>query len=160
LDVSFAFWTIFNIGSHPCFSSSCRYWSHAGKHFGISTAGKWWGTITKEQMKSYFATNEKEYERILREDFVSEEFGDRRQEIVFIGAKINEVEITKALNDCLCDDNDLETYRQQLRNFEESTFTTIAKPMKAVSQDGVGGPSLFDEGSLDHMDSGANIRGD
>ena len=27
------------------------YWSHAGKHFGISTAGKWWGSVSKEQMK-------------------------------------------------------------------------------------------------------------
>jgi len=140
--------------------NTAMYWSHAGKHFGISTAGKWWGTITKEQMKAYFATNENEYERILREDFVSEEFGDRRQEIVFIGAKIDEDAITKALNDCLCDDSDLETYRQQLRNFEESTYTTKAKPIQPVSPDSAGGPSLFDEGSLDHMDSGANIRGD
>jgi G3E family GTPase len=95
--------------------NTAMYWSHAGKHFGISTAGKWWGSISKEEMKSFFGNNMKEYERILQEDFVSEEFGDRRQEIVFIGVNIDEEEITKALDDCLCSDEEMEVYRQQLR---------------------------------------------
>jgi len=56
---------------------TAMYWSHAGKHFGVSTAGKWWGSISKDNMKLFFANNEKEYERILAQDFVSEEFGDR-----------------------------------------------------------------------------------
>jgi G3E family GTPase len=58
---------------------TAMYWSHAGKHFGISSAGKWWGTIPREQIKDYFPTDEKEYSRIMTEDFVSDEWGDRRQ---------------------------------------------------------------------------------
>jgi G3E family GTPase len=148
--------------------NTAMYWSHAGKHFGISTAGKWWGTLNKEQMKLYFASNQKEYDRIIREDFVSEEFGDRRQEIVFIGANISEEDITKALDDCLCTDEEMESYRQQLRNFEETTFNSrivpggvsLENPIKAVSPDtSEGGPSLFDMGGVDHMDD-VNIRGD
>lgn len=69
-------------------------------------------------MKSYFINNEKEYERILKDDFVSEEFGDRRQEIVFIGANIDETEITEALDKCLCTDEELEEYRAQAKEFE------------------------------------------
>merc|ERR1712238_35741 len=34
--------------------NTAMFWSHAGKHFGISTAGSWWGSITKEKMKSFF----------------------------------------------------------------------------------------------------------
>lgn len=100
--------------------NTAMYWSHAGKHFGISTAGKWWGSNTKEQMKSYFGNNMKEYDRILQEDFVTEEFGDRRQEIVFIGVNINEEEITKALDECLCSDEEMEVYRQQVRSVIET----------------------------------------
>jgi hypothetical protein len=52
------------------------------------------------------------------------------------------------------------TYRQQVRNFEETTFNAVAKPIKPVSPDEIDGPSLFDVGGTDHMDEGANIRGD
>jgi len=122
------------------------YWSHAGKHFGVSTAGKWWGALTKEHLKGYFTTNMKEYQRILDEDFVSDEFGDRRQEIVFIGVKMDEEEITKELDECLLSDEEMTLYRMNLRNFEQTTFNVSAKE---------GGPSLFDVGGTDHMDQGA-----
>jgi len=96
---------------------TAMYWSHAGKHFGITTAGKWWGSINKEQMKDFFTTNMNEYERILREDFVSEEWGDRRQELVFIGIGIDQEAITKELNDCLLNEDELDLYQQELKGF-------------------------------------------
>jgi G3E family GTPase len=114
-------------------------WSHAGRHFGISSAGKWWGTVSRDQMKKYF-TDEAEYERILREDFQTEEWGDRRQELVFIGTNLEEDAITKALNDCLCTDKEMDRYRQKLRNYMDTTLTAA----KA---------SLFDVVSNDHIDS-------
>lgn len=95
--------------------STAMYWSHAGKQFGISTAGQWWGTLSKDQMKEYFINNVKEFNRIIEEDFVTEEFGDRRQEIVFIGA-VREEEIVSALDGCLCNDKEMEIYRDELLN--------------------------------------------
>jgi G3E family GTPase len=112
-------------------------WSHAGRHFGISSAGKWWGTVSRDQMKKYF-TDEAEYERILREDFITEEWGDRRQELVFIGTNLDEDAITKALNDCLCTDKEMERYRQKLRNYMDTTLAAKA--------------SLFDIVGNDHID--------
>jgi len=91
------------------------YWSHAGKHFSVAMSGKWWDTISKDEMKTYFTDNTKEYDRIIKEDFVTEEFGDRRQEIVFIGASIDQEEITKALNDCLATDKEMERYRKEVK---------------------------------------------
>jgi len=56
----------------------------------------------------------KEYERILAEDWASEEFGDRRQELVFIGVNLNEGEICGTLNDCLLTDEEMDEYRERL----------------------------------------------
>ena len=91
-------------------------------------------------MKKYFLDNVEEFERIKREDFVSDEFGDRRQEIVFIGMGLQEAEIRAALDECLCTDEEMQRYRQQLQNYMDTTLATVASP------------SLFDVGSIDHMD--------
>jgi G3E family GTPase len=122
--------------------NTAMFWSHAGKHFGVTTAGKWWGTIKKEQMKGLFTKNMKEYERIIEEDFVSEEFGDRRQEIVFIGANINATEITEALDECLCTDEEMEAYREDLAEFQKPATTARARPNRTFQA--VGPPE--DEG--------------
>ena len=118
---------------------TANYWSHAGKHFSITSAGKWWGSIPKARMKEMLSKNEKECDRILSEDFVSDEFGDRRQEIVFIGTNLNEDDITKQLNECLLTPEELETYRYKLRNYLDTIMTTSAK-------------GLFDVGGYDNTD--------
>ena len=116
---------------------TAMYWSHAGKHFGITTAGKWWGTLSRDQMKNYF-TDEKEYNRIIAEDFVSEEFGDRRQELVFIGTGMNEQDICDSLDYCLCSDDEMKQYRQKQQNWEMNIMNTRG--------------SLLEPGSLDQFD--------
>lgn len=93
------------------------YWSHAGKHFGFTVAGKWWATVEPSRLREYFRKDPSEYERILREDFVSKQWGDRRQELVFIGAGIDEEKITKALDACLVGEKGMERYTEHLNNF-------------------------------------------
>lgn len=92
-------------------------------------------------MKSYFANNMNEYERIMKEDWISEEWGDRRQELVFIGSKLDEAEIRAALDACLCTEEEMDMYRMQLQNYLNAAFTGAAS-----------GPSLFDVGSVGHVD--------
>jgi len=122
---------------------TAMYWSHAGRHFGVSAAGKWWGSMPDGKMRKYFVDNQAEYERIQREDFQTEEWRDRRQEIVFIGTRLNEDFITATLNACLYTDREMDEYRQKLRNYMDTLFTSPVAP----SQGG-----LFDVGGVDHMD--------
>lgn len=90
---------------------TAMYWSHAGKTFALSAAGKWWGSLSDEQMRQYFTNNPAEYQRIQEREFVSEEFGDRRQEIVFIGVHLAKEKITQALDACLYSEDDMKEYR-------------------------------------------------
>ena len=133
---------VFNLS--PPLLLKAMYLSHAGRHMSVNTAGKWWATIPKETLPKYFEEDNKaELERILRDDFVSEEFGDRRQELVFIGVDIDEEGIRDALNNCLLSDEEMETYRQQLNNYR-------AAMMAAQTNFGSGG--LFDMDSAEHLD--------
>jgi len=132
-----------NQGGDQWRHDTAMYWSHAGKHFGITTAGKWWAALDESKMKGYFQNDVKQYERILKEDFVSEQWGDRRQEIVFIGVNIDEEKITKALDDCLIGDKGMERYSQQLNNYMNTILTVPVT-------EGKGG--LFDVGNYDNLD--------
>lgn len=71
-------------------------------------------------MKTFFENDSDEYERILKEDFVSEEWSDRRQEIVFIGVNLDEEEIKFTLDQCLLTDKGMERYRNELADYKDS----------------------------------------
>ena len=49
--------------------------------------------------------------------------GDRRQEIVFIGANLDEKGITDALDDCLCTDEQIGEYRQAILDAIAAYYT-------------------------------------
>jgi G3E family GTPase len=121
---------------------TAMYWSHAGKHFSISAAGKWWGTIDRESMKEFFANNLDEYDKIVRDDFVTDEFGDRRQELVFIGSGLDEGRIASALDGCLLTEPQMNIYRQKLQNYMQEVLSVPAAQSSG----------LFGVGSVDHVE--------
>jgi G3E family GTPase len=126
---------------------TAMYWSHAGKHFAITAAGRWWGTIDRDQMRQYFVNNVDEYDKIIGEDFVSDEFGDRRQEIVFIGSNLDHGKITAALDACLLSEAQMNIYRQKLQNYQQEILSHDPRQPSSSSSSG-----LFGVGTSSHLE--------
>lgn len=70
-------------------------WSQAGCSIRIDPAGYWWAAAPAESWPE-----DPEEQAAIKRSFVSE-YGDRRQELVFIGKAMNEASIRAILNECL-----------------------------------------------------------
>lgn len=73
-------------------------WSQAGHAFRDDLAGRWWASLPKDEWPEEPVAQE-EIERLHQEPY-----GDRRQELVFIGAGMDRPSIEQRLNQCLLDD--------------------------------------------------------
>jgi G3E family GTPase len=85
----------FWLASRPEFAGQ---WSQAGGMARYGFAGLFWKAVPKKDWptdKDYLESIEKSW---------AEPFGDMRQELVFIGQGLNKLAMTKALDDCLLDD--------------------------------------------------------
>jgi G3E family GTPase len=71
------------------------YWNQAGRQVEVGPMGQWWAAVPKSQWPRAKA----ERAQILS-DF-AEPYGDRRQELVFIGQDLDEAEIRADLVACL-----------------------------------------------------------
>jgi len=75
-------------------------WSLAGRAGAIEWAGKWYAALERQDYE----------EDITAEDLAGiweEPYGDRRQELVFIGQKLDHAKVTKVLNKCLLTDKEM-----------------------------------------------------
>ena len=79
-------------------------WGQAGGSLKADSAGSWWSGMSIEQRSQYgsFIENQQEIES----DW-DEEFGDRKNEIVFIGQELDENKIKAELNNCLSTEEEL-----------------------------------------------------
>ncbi|MEM9373201.1 MAG: zinc metallochaperone GTPase ZigA [Planctomycetota bacterium] len=78
-------------------------WSQAGGSFRIEPAGRWWAVAGRE----YWPDDHDA--RAWIESKWEEPFGDRRQELVLIGVKLDEAHARELLDGCLLTDEELET---------------------------------------------------
>ena len=90
-------------------------WSHAGRHFRLTPEGSWWATLPDPIVRACLSANgedtaaDTQAYRAERANFVGE-WGDRRQELVFIGVGLDEGKIQSALDNCLASDDEMMEY--------------------------------------------------
>jgi G3E family GTPase len=79
-------------------------WSQAGGSLRAERAGVWWSSMPYKERIRYasFLDNKEEIEA--RWD---KRFGDRQNELVIIGKNLDEAAITKQLESCLCNENEI-----------------------------------------------------
>jgi G3E family GTPase len=96
---------MFWIASRP---DSALAWSQAGGSLRAEPTGVWWDSMSKFERNQHpsFQTNE-EY-IMSRWD---KEFGDRINELVFIGQDMAKEEIMRELDECLCTEKEHEAYQ-------------------------------------------------
>lgn len=92
---------LFWLASRP---KQALVWSQAGGSLKADSAGVWWSSMPYEKRMQYltFIENQKQIE--LNWD---KNFGDRKNEIVFIGQDMDEKQIRSELNACLSTDEEL-----------------------------------------------------
>ncbi|MDZ4671833.1 MAG: GTP-binding protein [Phototrophicales bacterium] len=74
-------------------------WSQAGLILTLEPAGTWWADVPEDE---YPDDMRDELKRLIVDDF-----GDRRQELVFIGVDFDEKTLRSALDACLLTDNEM-----------------------------------------------------
>lgn len=82
-------------------------WSQAGGSMKAEGAGVWWASMPLFERMTF--TNFVEFQDVIEERWTAD-FGDRLNEIVFIGQQINEMEIHKELKKCLCTEDGIGDY--------------------------------------------------
>ena len=79
-------------------------WGQAGGSLRAESAGVWWSSMSFEERNHYPVFTENQ--NLIEKDWTAE-FGDRKNELVFIGLEMNQELIIKQLDNCLCDDEEL-----------------------------------------------------
>jgi G3E family GTPase len=100
----------FWIASRPEYSAT---WSQAGGVSAVEGGAKWYAAIPQEEWEM----DEEEIAYI--ESIWDKDFGDRQQEIVFIGQDLDQKKITEMLDSCLLTDSELELGKDYWMNVED-----------------------------------------
>ncbi|MGO4904932.1 GTP-binding protein [Flavobacterium sp. W20_MBD1_R3] len=79
-------------------------WSQAGGSMKAEGAGVWWASMPLGERMTF--SNFVEYQDTIEERWTAN-FGDRLNEIVFIGIALNEIEVRKQLEKCLCNADEM-----------------------------------------------------
>ena len=88
-------------------------WSQAGCSIRMNPAGFWWAAAPDDEWPEYEALRKE-----IRSKFVGE-YGDRHQELVFIGQGVDQQRVESILDHCLLTDLEYSQGPEAWANFED-----------------------------------------
>lgn len=91
------------------------FWSHAGQHFEIRDEGDWWSAVPDED----WPVDKAQVQAVLADFDATSRYGDRRQEIVFIGVNMNESAISAQLDEALLTDAEMADYDERYKSIPD-----------------------------------------
>ena len=89
-------------------SEQAIVWSQAGGSLNTDSAGVWWSSMSLDERTNYLAFVENQ--KLIESDW-DKNFGDRKNELVFIGQDMDEELIKSQLNFCLSTEKEIESKR-------------------------------------------------
>jgi len=92
---------LFWIASRP---DDAINWSQAGGSLRVEKAGVWWASMPSEERENYVAFIEN---KSIIEERWDKDFGDRLNELVFIGQDMDKNMILSELQECLCTEKEM-----------------------------------------------------
>ncbi|OJJ43649.1 hypothetical protein ASPZODRAFT_123337 [Penicilliopsis zonata CBS 506.65] len=132
-----------NKRSHPAFSTVLRSkgffwlatrsfqfgeWSQAGGMLTVGCGGPWFTEVDCDEWP-----DDADVVKSIQDDFQGE-WGDRRQEIVFIGSDINMPLISKFMDECLLDNSEMKTWEGVMR--QRLSRKETERKLTAIWEDG------------------------
>ncbi|KAL6694300.1 P-loop containing nucleoside triphosphate hydrolase protein [Trichoderma pleuroticola] len=88
-------------------------WSQAGTMLTLTGGRPWFCTLDREE----YVTGDPKIDRLVAHDIKKgSEWGDRHQEMVFIGEKLDHNGLKQMLNECLLTDAEFETWQEIMRD--------------------------------------------
>ncbi|KAJ5819089.1 hypothetical protein N7474_004680 [Penicillium riverlandense] len=103
-------------------------WSQAGGMLTVGCGGPWFAEVPEEAWPE-----DKDVQESIRNDFQGP-WGDRRQELVFIGEGVDQDRIVALLDECLLDDYDMKKWEKVMRR--KCNLEKKVKQLASIWEDG------------------------
>lgn len=130
-------------------------WSQAGAMLTLTGGRPWFCTLAPEE----YMTGDKEVDSLVQHDIKKGgEWGDRRQELVFIGEKLDHANLEKLLDECLLTDEEMETWTTVMRDGKLDDMGRV-DALQDVFDDGFPDWIEDEEGEEEDMEGGDGHEG-
>jgi G3E family GTPase len=121
------------VATHP---NSAFHWSQAGAHLALHPLGMWWAATSVDLWPDAGDGSSAEVCKIMQDFDTATRWGDRRQELVFIGIGMLQREIEALLDACLLTDQEMQQFEEYMQDqpnaVEVEDLSDVSPPRRTV----------------------------